>query len=91
MSTVELKANVADLKVASRSHSRAIHKLSVEQHRMGLLMDEMRSDIKLMVDVLLPRKRREEQFDTMEDKVEQHEDRLVAVEDTVKDHIQNHQ
>ena len=47
----------------------------------------MRSDLTKVLEIVAPSKMREEQFDRMEHRVEQHDGRISALEMTVKDHL----
>ena len=87
-----LKSDVQSLTHQVNHHSvliaantKAIDRLTSEQFRLNGLMEDMGSDIKKLVEMLLPSKRRDEQFDRLDITVEQHENRLCAVEATIKD------
>ena len=87
-----LKSDVQSLTHQVNHHSvliaantKAIEKLTSEQFRLNGLMEDMGSDIKKLVEMLLPSKRRDEQFDRLDTTVLQHENRLCAVEATIKD------
>ncbi len=67
------------------ANTKAIEKLASEQFRLNGLMEDMGGDVKKLVEMLLPSKRRDEQFDRLDITVLQHENRLCAVEATIKD------
>ena len=85
-----LKSDVADVKLQGRTNTQAINQLFLEQRRQGVMMEEMRSDVKKMLEIVAPSKMREEQFDQMEHKVDQHDHRIAALEDLVQDHLSEH-
>jgi hypothetical protein len=72
-----LKGDVADVKLQGRTNTLAINQLFLEQRRQGVMMEDMRSDIKKMLEIVAPSKMREEQFDQMEHKVDQHDHRIA--------------
>ena len=87
-----LKSDVQSLTHQVNHHSvliaantKAIDRLTSEQFRLNGLMEDMGSDIKKLVEMLLPSKRRDEQFDRLDITVVQHENRLCAVEATIKE------
>ena len=87
-----LKSDVQSLTHEVNQHSvliaantKAIERLTSEQFRLNGLMEDMGSDIKKLVEMLLPSKRRDEQFDRLDITVVQHENRLCAVEATIKE------
>ena len=82
-----LKGDVADVKLQGRTNTQAINQLFLEQRRQGVMMEDMRSDIKKMLEIVAPSKMREEQFDQMELKVDQHDHRIAALEDAVQEHL----
>ena len=82
-----LKGDVADVKLQGRTNTLAINQLFLEQRRQGVMMEDMRSDIKKMLEIVAPSKIREEQFDQMELKVDQHDHRIAALEVTVQEHL----
>ena len=82
-----LKGDVADVKLQGRTNTQAINQLFLEQRRQGVMMEDMRSDIKKMLEIVAPSKIREEQFDQMELKVDQHDHRIAALEVTVQEHL----
>jgi hypothetical protein len=61
--------------------------LHLEQRRQGILMEDMRTDLKKVLEIKAPSEMREEQFDRMEHRVEQHDSRISTLEMTVKDHL----
>lgn len=61
--------------------------LKAEQHRQGLLMEDMDRKMDRLVDASLPAKHREVQMDRLEDLTDSHEQRLGAVESTLNNHI----
>ena len=67
-----------------------VDRLSESHHLLGLRVESMQGDIKLILDAVLPAKQRAEQIDRVEASVEDHEDRLCAVELTVKKHLHDH-
>ena len=82
-----LNTDVADVKLQGRTNTQAINQLVLEQRRQGVMMEDMRSDIKKMLENVAPSKMREEQFDQMELKVDQHDHRIAALEVTVQEHL----
>ena len=45
-----LKGDVADVKLQGRTNTQAINQLFLEQRRQGVMMEEMRSDVKKMLE-----------------------------------------
>ena len=82
-----LKSDVADVKLQGRTNTHAINELFLEQRRQGVMLEDMRSDIKKMLEIVAPSKMREEQFDQMELKVDQHDHRIAALEDALQEHL----
>ena len=70
-----------------RTNTQAINHFHLEQQRQGVLLEDMRSDLKKVLETVAPSKMREEQFYRMEHRVEQHDGRISALEMTVKDHL----
>ena len=77
----ELKS---ELKVHARTTNYSINQLHNSVHKLNLTMDDMKSDIKKVLEIVIPSKKREEQFDQMEHRVEDHDHRNGALEDAVK-------
>ena len=65
----ELKS---ELKVHARTTNYSINQLHNSVHKLNLTMDDMKSDIKKVLEIVIPSKKREEQFDQMEHRVEDH-------------------
>ena len=97
----ELKTDVAvlktdlvefkgEFKVFSRTTNYSINQLHNSFHKMSVTMEEIKSGINKLIEIVMPSKQREEQFDTIEDRVEQHDHRIGALEVSVKDHLAEH-
>ena len=97
----ELKTDVAvlktdlvefkgEFKVFSRTTNYSINQLHNSFHKMSVTMEEIKSGINKLIEIVMPSKQREEQFDQIEDRVEQHDHRIGALEVSVKDHLAEH-
>ena len=75
-----LKTDVAVLKTDVRS-------LRDGQRYLGLTMEAMQHDLKLILDAVIPVKARAAQVDQVIDMVDRHEIRLSVVESVVRDRI----
>ena len=72
------------------ANTQAFNRLILEQQRQGVMLEEMHSDIKKILVLLGPAKKREERFDQMEHRGERHDHRIGALEVTVKEHLAEH-
>ena len=79
-SVLQLKSDVTVLKTDVRS-------LRDGQRYLGLTMEAMQHDLKLILDAVIPVKARAAQVDQVIDMVERHEIRLSVVESVVRDRI----
>jgi len=87
----ELKSDVAELKIQTRTNTQAINQLFIKQQRQGVMMEDMRSDIKKVLEIVMPSKMREEQYDRMERRVENHGQRIGALEVKIRDRVGGHE
>jgi len=98
----ELKTDVAvlktdlvefkgEFKVFARTTNHSINQLHDSFQKMSVTMEEMKSGINKIIEIVMPSKKREEQFDQIEDRVEQHDHRIGVLEVSVKDHLAEHE
>lgn len=57
---------------------------------LGVMFEDFQKDIKIILEALVPARQRVVQIDQMEEKVEDHDHRIHAVEITVQDHLADH-
>ena len=91
----ELKTDVKDLNSRFEVHARttnySINKLHDTVHKISVDMEEIKSGLNKVIEIVMPSKMREEQYDLMERRVENHDRRIGALEVTVRDHVGEHE
>ena len=91
----ELKTDVRDLNSRFETHARttnySINQLHDSFQKMSVTMEDIKAGINKVIEIVMPSKQREEQFDQIEDRVEQHDHRIGALEVSVKDHLAEHE
>ena len=80
-----------EFKVFARTTNHSINQLHDSFQKMSVTMEEMKSGINKIIEIVMPSKKREEQFDQIEDRVEQHDHRIGVLEVSVKDHLAEHE
>jgi len=90
----ELKTDVRDLNSRFEIHARttnySINKLHDNVHKLSLDMEEIKSGLNKVIEIVMPAKIREELYDRMERRVENHDHRIGALEVKVRDHVGEH-
>jgi chromosome segregation ATPase len=79
---LSLKTDVSELKTDVRS-------LKEEQHRQGILLEDMSDNINLLVEAVSPLLKKSEDMGDLNEKVEDSQDQISIVKTTLKSHIQN--
>ena len=91
----ELKTGVKDLNSRFEVHARttnySINKLHDNVHKLSLDMEEIKSGLNKVIEIVMPSKIREEQYDRMERRVENHDQRIGALEVRVRDRVGGHE
>lgn len=72
------------------ANTQAFKRLILEQQRQAVMLEEMHSDIKKILEILGPVKKREERFGQTERRVENHDHRISLLDVTVKDRVVEH-
>jgi len=91
----ELKTDVRDLNSRFEVHARttnySINKLHDSVHKMSVDMEEIKSGLNKVIEIVMPSKIREEQYDRMERRVENHDHRIGALEVKIRDRVGGHE
>jgi len=66
------------------------HKLEEGQTYLGVTMESMQRDLKLVLEALIPANAKAAKIGQIEDVTQQHEGRIGALENAFKSHIANH-
>ena len=83
----ELKVDVAWLKTGFQRHEMQLKSLNEGMHRQGILMEELRDQVKLIAEAVAPLLQKTEGLENLNQKIDDNEDHIVVVESALKSHI----
>ena len=77
-----LKTDVAGLKTDMLN-------VKEEQHRQGIMMEELRDNVNLIVEGISPLLKKSESMEELTEKLDKNNDQIAIVETSLKSHIKN--
>ena len=97
-----LKTDVAGLKTAVQETNHRLDGFIINTNErfdqldekvsyIGVMYESLQKDMKIVLEALVPARQRVVQIDQIEERVEDHDHRINAVEITVKGHLADHQ
>ena len=84
-----LKTDVAGLKTDVAGLKTDMSSVKGEQHRQGILMEEMRDNINLIVEAISPLLRKSEGMDELNENIAENQAQITIVKSTLRSHMEN--
>ena len=85
----ELKTDVSELKTDVAVLKTDMTEVKDGMHRQGIMMEDMRDNINVIVEGISPLLRKSESLDELDEKLEENNDQITIVKTTLKSHIEN--
>ena len=85
----ELKTDVAGLKTDVAGLKTEMTEVKVEQHRQGIMLEELRDNVNLIVEGLSPLLQKSESMGAVDERLDENSEEISVVKTALKSHINN--